>query len=120
MNPPDLDRLLRAAPPAPAPAPDLEARICAAVHATRRAPRFARPLAACTAAAALSLLALAWLAKDRHQQAPPAAVAAPPPPAPLPPPLPANPLRAEAEALSHDAGRTGRFLLECLPSLAGR
>lgn len=124
MNPHDIDRLLRASPPDLPPPPGLETRIRAALHAAPRpAPAILRPLLAglgtlCLAAAA------AWVA-TRPQVPPPPTVADRPPPRVATPPPPAtapfpNPLRAEARAIRNDAGRAGRFMLNCLPSLTAR
>ncbi len=123
MNPHEVDRLLRASPPDLPPPPGLETRIRAALRAAPRpAPAILRPLLA--GFAALCLAAAAWVA-TRPQAPPPPAVADRPPPRVAAPPPPAatpfpNPLRAEARALRNDAGRAGRFMLDCLPSLTVR
>lgn len=124
MNPHEIDRLLREAPPELPPPPGLEARIRSSLHAAPRpTPTVLRPLCAGLGLAALAgtaaLVALQWLAQ--HPTTPPPAANHTPPATTTPatPPL-TNPLRTEAQALRRDADRAGRFLLDCLPSLTTR
>ena len=123
MNPHEIDRLLRASPPDPPPPPGLETRIRAALHAAPR-PAPAIPRALLAGFAAVALAAAAWVATRPHEPPPPAVAEQPPPPVATPPPPEAapfaNPLRAEVRALRNDAGRAGRFMLDCLPSLTVR
>jgi hypothetical protein len=128
MNSPEpfdeIGDLLRSHKPDPRPSPGLEARIVRRL--VSREPTFigrAWPWFLLPPATALGMVLL-WPAPS----APPPAVAADPPAPAAPaeavaaveaaPMLASNPLELEKRALQNDARRAGRFLMDCLPSLA--
>ncbi|MCP5533167.1 MAG: hypothetical protein H7A49_16855 [Akkermansiaceae bacterium] len=115
MNESDIDRLLRAqAPDVPVP-PGLETRVRASLRAAPRK----RLSPAWLAASAAALVILAVIAAPKRPAGPvvrqPDPVSSPS--AEIPAGLPTNPLDHEARAIRNDAERTGRFLINCLPSL---
>lgn len=123
MDPLDkIDALLRAGQPAVAVPAALDQRIQTALRTPRHS---GRPQAARWLAAAAGF-ALAAAVFHGLPDAPDAAVVSQPVATPEPPPLLVemeNPLRREARALGSDFTRTGRFLIDALPSLefaAGR
>ena len=115
MNESDIDRLLREQAPEIPVRPGLEARVHAALrqHRRRRLPLL------WLAVPATALVALVMVLSQREEPAPEEVVVS----------VPAltdegaldlelNPLGNEAEAIRNDAERTGRFLINCLPSLS--
>ena len=126
MNDSDIDQMLRRKPPTIEVPASLETKIRARVRA-EVAP--SRPIRwrwiALPAAAALMLVAL--LRNDGERPTDPELVQSPTPTelptAEVPdtsediPLVARNPLSSEARALRRDAERTGRFLINCLPSL---
>jgi len=121
MNESQVDQLLRKrCPEVPVP-PGLETRIRASLRSTSRQRRFRIVWLAAPLAALAALLLV--LAPDRQR---PATVVDSGAEDPVPPSivlatdneLSVNPLGDEARALRNDAERTGRFLLDCLPSMS--
>ncbi len=123
-----VERMLRASKPAAEVPPGLESRILHAIARERPAAAPANrrwlPWLLLPAAAVLALL----LARPAEKPLPPPqpqVLTAPAEEAAPPPEKDAlalleriNPLARESRALKRDAGRAGRFLLECLPSLS--
>lgn len=114
MNDSDIDRLLREQAPEIPVRPGLESRIYASLRQRRR--RFSPAWLAVPAAAVVALV----LVLPRPEKPAPVKVVVD-----LPDPavetnlgIELNPLGGEAEAIRNDAERTGRFLLDCLPSLS--
>lgn len=116
MNESDIDQLLRQEAPEITPRPGLELRIRTAL---RQAPRngsvitwFAIPA---TAVIAVLVVLVPWKKKPE-----PAEIVVSIPQASIEESteLDLNPLGNEAKALRKDAERTGRFLIDCLPSLS--
>ncbi len=115
----EIGDLLRSHKPDPRPSSGLEMRILRSLS-PREPSRRLWPWFLLPPAVALGILLL-W-----PDLSPPSAAVtlddpAPPPPVENEAPLifPANPLEREALALRRDAGRAGRFLIDCLPSLGG-
>lgn len=115
MNDSDIDRLLRRQAPEIPVRPGLEARIHAALR--QRPRRRFRLLWLAVPATALVALMLV-LSRPERPGSPEVMVRVPEPVAETEPGLELNPLGSEAEAIRHDAERTGRFLINCLPSLS--
>lgn len=116
MNESDIDRLLRQQAPDIPVRPGLEARIHAALRQRRRR----RLHLGWLALPATALVALLVFLAPPEETAPTGVTVAPPEPkAEAESVLTAlNPLGSEAEAIRNDAERTGRFLIDCLPSLS--
>lgn len=115
MNESDIDRLLRRQAPEIPVRPGLEARIHAAL---RQRPR-RRISLFWLAVPATALVALVLvLSQPEEPGSPEVIVRVPEPAAETEPGLAINPLGNEAEAIRNDAERTGRFLINCLPSLS--
>lgn len=126
MNDHDIDQMLRRKPPTIQSPRSLEAKIRAQLRAeTRPAPSVRWPWIIAPIAAVIALVAL--LQPGAQSPAPKPIVATPPPVETLVavdaesaeelPLIARNPLSSEARALRRDAERTGRFLVNCLPSL---
>ncbi len=123
-----IECLLRASKPAVEVPPGLESRILHAIARERPAAapatRSRLPWLLLPAAAVLALLLARPAEKplpppQPQVQAAPAVEAAPPPEKDAMALLERiNPLARESRALELEAGRAGRFLLECLPSLS--
>lgn len=130
----EIGDLLRSRKPTPQPSPDLEARILRAL--SRPAPRPKRAFSLAWLFLPPALVALLLVFQWQRPLMPsPGAVASvevtTPSPvdqrveAPFELPgiadlLDGNPVQAEARALQRDAGRAGRFLISCLPSISER
>lgn len=115
MNDSDIDQLLRQQAPEIPVRPGLEAR----VHAALRQRRRRRLPLLWLAVPATAMIALVAVLSQQEEPAPEEVVVAVPPlieESELD--LELNPLGNEAEAIRNDAERTGRFLINCLPSLS--
>ncbi|MEM1083629.1 MAG: hypothetical protein AAGI48_05865 [Verrucomicrobiota bacterium] len=122
MNDSEIDRLLRQETPEVHARPGLEMRIRASL---RQPQPSRRPFAwiALTAAACLALLiALRPTSPPENPElssTPPSELSTDRAAESIVPDVDEiNPLQSEARALRNDAERTGRFLLDCLPSVA--
>lgn len=116
MNESDIDRLLRQQSPEIPVRPGLEARVHAALrHQRKHHLSLAWLVLPATALVALTLI----LSLPEKPAAPELGVTPPAPPAETESALTAlNPLGNEADALRDEAERTGRFLIDCLPTLS--
>lgn len=110
-----MDRLLRERTPVVSVPRDLEARIRTAVADDRK--RGQAPIGRWLAVAAVVVL-IVVLNRPGEQPVAPAKLARAQELPVSEPVLIENPLRHEAMALRRDVDRTGRFLLEALPSLS--
>ncbi|MCH7225081.1 hypothetical protein [Haloferula sp. A504] len=114
MNESDIDRLLRLQAPEIPVRPGLEARIHAAL---RQRHRHLSP--AWLALPATAVVALVVVLSPQEKPVPKEVFVSVPAPADEGAlDLELNPLGSEAEAIRNDAERTGRFLINCLPSLS--
>ncbi|WP_193214529.1 hypothetical protein [Luteolibacter marinus] len=122
--PQDVEELLRSRKPDPRPSPGLERKIIEALEHRGLRSRFRiRAWHILPPAIAASIL-LVW--PERHpshgkpsqqaQMAPGSEVTSTTPPESTADSL--NPLERESKALQRDARRTGRFLIDCLPSFS--
>jgi len=123
MNDHDIDQLLRRKPPTIDPPASLEAKVRARIRSeVRPSPSVRWPWIAAPIAAALILIAVLRPGDEPAAAAPIAQTPdvpeqAQPAPTEDLPLVARNPLSTEARALRRDAERTGRFLVNCLPSL---
>ncbi|BCX47010.1 hypothetical protein HAHE_09180 [Haloferula helveola] len=120
MNENDIDRLLREQSPEVPVRPGLETRIRASLRNVEQRRRL--PLVSILVPAALAIAIVVALLPEKPAEE---VVDTPAPSELIEPvtefaieePLPVNTLGNEARALRNDAERTGRFLLDCLPSI---
>lgn len=115
MNDSDIDDLLRQQAPEIPVRPGLEARIHAGLRQRHRR-RFSLLWLAVPATALIALVLV--LSKPKQPGTPEVITGVPEPAAEVEASLNLNPLGNEADAIRNDAERTGRFLINCLPSLS--